>query len=163
MTHDTHVITTEGKMTHSEKRAEWWKEGIIGLGVGVLYGTTSVLVGHPFDTVKTKMQAQVGFEKTNMFQSFTKTVREQGIKGLYRGCLPPIFGSGIYRSAQFAAFEGMYTFLGDNYSSTRYENQQRGLFETPRYFRNYSAPSANSTLNCPKLICNLANSQKPCK
>ena len=113
-------------MTHSEKRAEWWKEGIIGLGVGVLYGTTSVLVGHPFDTVKTKMQAQVGFEKTNMFQSFTKTVREQGIKGLYRGCLPPIFGSGIYRSAQFAAFEGMYTFLGDNYSSTRYEIPHTG-------------------------------------
>jgi solute carrier family 25 carnitine/acylcarnitine transporter 20/29 len=108
-------------MTHSEKRAEWWREGLIGLGVGVLYGTTSVLVGHPFDTVKTKMQAQVGFEKSNMFQSFTRTVREQGIRGLYRGCIPPIFGSGIYRSAQFAAFEGMYTFLGDNYSVMKYE------------------------------------------
>ena len=119
-------------MTHSEKRAEWWREGLIGLGVGVLYGTTSVLVGHPFDTVKTKMQAQVGFEKSNMFQSFTRTLREQGIRGLYRGCIPPIFGSGIYRSAQFAAFEGMYTFLGDNYSVMKYEIPYTGGMQVRR-------------------------------
>ena len=29
-------------------------------GTGVLYGTTNVLVGHPFDTIKTKMQVQSG-------------------------------------------------------------------------------------------------------
>ena len=52
--------------------------------VGVLYGTTSVAVGHPFDTIKTKMQAQHGFENEGMIRSFAKTVRSQGIKGLYR-------------------------------------------------------------------------------
>ena len=52
--------------------------------VGVLYGTTSVTVGHPFDTIKTKMQAQHGFENEGMIRSFVKTVRSQGIKGLYR-------------------------------------------------------------------------------
>lgn len=52
--------------------------------VGVLYGTTSVLVGHPFDTVKTKMQAQKGFESRTMLKTFTTTVRQQGIIGLYR-------------------------------------------------------------------------------
>ena len=52
--------------------------------VGVLYGTTSVAVGHPFDTIKTKMQAQQGFENEGMIRSFAKTVKTQGIKGLYR-------------------------------------------------------------------------------
>ena len=108
-------------MTHNEKRDVWWKEGLIGLGVGVLYGTTSVAVGHPFDTVKTKMQAQAGFEKANMFQTFGRTLRTQGVRGLYRGALPPLMGSGIFRSAQFAAFEGMYTFLGDRLPSTKHE------------------------------------------
>lgn len=108
-------------MTHSEKRTVWWKEGLIGLGTGVMYGTTSVFVGHPFDTIKTKMQAQSGFERTTMAQSFTKTIREGHIKGLYRGCIPPLFGSGIYRSMQFAAFEGSYTFLGDKAVWTKYE------------------------------------------
>lgn len=52
--------------------------------VGVLYGTTSVAVGHPFDTIKTKMQAQRGFESEGMIRSFVKTVKTQGLRGLYR-------------------------------------------------------------------------------
>ena len=79
--------------------------------MGVLYGTTSVCVGHPFDTIKTKMQAQQGFENRNMLRSFTKTLHEQGVRGLYRGCLPPLFGSGIFRSTQFAVFESVYTYM----------------------------------------------------
>ena len=79
------------------------------MGVGVLYGTTSVAVGHPFDTIKTKMQAQRGFEDRNMWRTFLKTIREQGVKGLYRGCVPPLMGSGVFRSAQFAVFESVYT------------------------------------------------------
>lgn len=77
--------------------------------MGVLYGTTSVAVGHPFDTIKTKMQAQTGFESQNMFRSFFKTVHDQGVRGLYRGCIPPLLGSGIFRSTQFAVFEACYT------------------------------------------------------
>jgi hypothetical protein len=38
----------------------------------------------PFDTIKTKMQAQVGFEKENMISTLIKTVKQDGIKGLYR-------------------------------------------------------------------------------
>ncbi|RMX53075.1 hypothetical protein pdam_00024143, partial [Pocillopora damicornis] len=99
-----------------------------------LNGTTSVAVGHPFDTIKTKMQAQHGFETEGMFKSFAKTVKSQGMRGLYRyimyksflhvlkretgnnplvvlktfrGCIPPLWGSGIYRSSQFAVFEAL--------------------------------------------------------
>ena len=82
-----------------------------GLGVGVMYGTTSVCVGHPFDTIKTKMQAQRGYETGSMFRSFSKTVREQGVRGLYRGAIPPLLGSGLFRSTQFAVFEAVYTSL----------------------------------------------------
>ena len=108
-------------MTHSENRAVWWKETLFGLGTGVLYGTTSVTVGHPFDTIKTKMQAQSGFERTTMAQSFAKTIRDGGIRGVYKGAVPPLLGSGIYRSMQFAAFEGAYTFLGDRAMWSKYE------------------------------------------
>ena len=52
--------------------------------VGVLYGITNTSVGHPWDTLKTKMQAQSGYEKTGMIQTFIKTIRTQGIIGLYR-------------------------------------------------------------------------------
>ena len=44
-------------MTHSEKRSSWQREGLLTFVTGFLYGATNVIVGHPFDTVKTKMQA----------------------------------------------------------------------------------------------------------
>ena len=33
----------------------------------------------------------------------------EGIIGLYRGWLPPLWGSSVYRSLQFAVFEALYT------------------------------------------------------
>lgn len=96
-------------MTHNENRGHWLKEGGIGLGVGILYGVTNVAAGHPFDTIKTKMQAQPGFERVGMANAFVKTFRAEGVRGLYRGCIPPLWGSGIFRSAQFAVFEAAYT------------------------------------------------------
>lgn len=33
-------------MSHNETRSHWLKEGAIGLGTGILYGLTSVVVGH---------------------------------------------------------------------------------------------------------------------
>lgn len=44
-------------MSHSHKRASWQKEGMFTLITGFLYGATNTMVGHPFDTIKTKMQA----------------------------------------------------------------------------------------------------------
>ncbi|KAL8612717.1 hypothetical protein ACOMHN_025368 [Nucella lapillus] len=108
-------------MTHNEERAHWIREGAIGLGVGVLYGLTNVVVGHPFDTLKTKMQGQAGFENSSMVQTFWKTLKTQGVRGLYRGCIPPLWGSGIYRSLQFAAFEAVYT----------HQNNGIGMYEIP--------------------------------
>jgi solute carrier family 25 carnitine/acylcarnitine transporter 20/29 len=42
---------------HDEKRVEWYREGLYSLITGFLFGATNSFVGHPFDTIKTKMQA----------------------------------------------------------------------------------------------------------
>jgi solute carrier family 25 carnitine/acylcarnitine transporter 20/29 len=39
-------------MTHNEERAHWLKEGALGLSTGILYGLTSVAVGHPFGQLR---------------------------------------------------------------------------------------------------------------
>jgi len=104
-------------MTHNEKRAHWLKEGLLSTGAGVLYGLTSVAVGHPLDTIKTKMQAQKGFEKISMTKSFMEVLRTQGVRGLYRGSIPPLMGSGIYRSLQFSSFEMVYTYCENTWAS----------------------------------------------
>lgn len=99
-------------MTHSEQRGAWYKEGCIAFGTGILYGATNALVGHPMDTVKAKMQAQVGFisgQDVGMLGVCRKVWRTEGVRGFFRGVLPPLLGSSAYRSAQFAVFEAVYT------------------------------------------------------
>lgn len=134
-------------MTHNEERTSWYREGLIGLGVGVLYGTTSVCVGHPFDTIKTKMQAQHGYENHSMIRSFTTTLRKQGIRGLYRGAIPPLCGSGVYRSVQFAVFESVYT-----YSDTqlgRWEIPCTGGLQMRVLFGGFCASTARAIIETP--------------
>lgn len=100
-------------MTHNEPRSNALKDGAIGLSTGLLYGATSVLVGHPFDTIKTKMHAQRGFADSHlsMTNSFRNVYRSSGVAGLYRGWWPPLWGSSLYRSTQFAVYEALYTYL----------------------------------------------------
>ena len=42
-------------MSHNYKREVWYKEGLLTLISGSIYGVASIVVGHPMDTVKTKM------------------------------------------------------------------------------------------------------------
>ena len=42
-------------MSHCEQRTVWQREAVLGMIAGMVYGATNVLVGQPFDTVKTKM------------------------------------------------------------------------------------------------------------
>ena len=99
-------------MTHNHKRQEWWKEGAISLATGTLYGVSNTLTGHPLDTVKSKMQAQSGFlNDRGMVTTIKHIFRDEGLRGFYRGVIPPAWGSMVYRSAQFAAFESVYTKL----------------------------------------------------
>jgi solute carrier family 25 carnitine/acylcarnitine transporter 20/29 len=93
-------------MTHSEKRKSVLGEFSFALAAGGLYGSTFVLVGNPIDTIKTRMQTTSSLSAVETF----KTVwTQQGVRGLYHGALPPLLGSTLYRSAQFAVFEGLYT------------------------------------------------------
>ena len=84
----------------------------VATGTGALFGATNTLVGHPFDTVKTKMQAQSGFGGSISTAECVKMIwKGEGFMGFYRGCLPPMWGSAVYRSAQFAVFDLLHTQL----------------------------------------------------
>lgn len=104
-------------MTHSEARSEWYREGLIALGTGVLYGATNAVVGHPMDTVKAKMQAQSGFAdggRQTMMSVIKRIWATEGTVGFFRGVVPPLCGSSIYRSTQFAVFESVFTLCEQN-------------------------------------------------
>ncbi|KAI9023111.1 mitochondrial substrate carrier family protein S-like protein [Hyaloraphidium curvatum] len=101
-------------MTHNEPRSHALRESLLSLSTGVLYGSVSVLVGHPFDTIKTKMTSQHGFLESHegMSAQLARVYRTEGLRGLYRGWWPPLWGSAVFRSVQFAVFEGLFTHWG---------------------------------------------------
>jgi len=99
-------------MTSNERRSHSSiREYAIGAGTGAIFGATNTIVGHPFDTVKTKMQAQSGFGGT-MQDTIRQIHATDGLRGFYHGCVPPMWGSALYRGAQFAVYNELHTQLG---------------------------------------------------
>lgn len=85
------------------------QEFLFGLLGGIGYGLVSPMVGHPFDTIKTKMQAEVAYKTSTVWQVIAKTYQNEGVLGFYRGFVPPLMGSMIYRGAAFSAYSGAYS------------------------------------------------------
>ena len=57
--------------------------------------------GHPFDTIKTKMQSQASAESTSA--TIMKTMEAEGFKGLYRGMTPPLLSVGVITMLVFSS------------------------------------------------------------
>jgi solute carrier family 25 carnitine/acylcarnitine transporter 20/29 len=66
---------------HNEPRGTVFQEAVIGLFTGALYGGTHTLTGHPLDTIKSKMQIQVGFSNHTAFQVASKILKSEGYIG----------------------------------------------------------------------------------
>mmetsp|Transcript_40586 Transcript_40586/g.114838 ORF Transcript_40586/g.114838 Transcript_40586/m.114838 type:complete len:291 (+) Transcript_40586:70-942(+) len=83
-----------------------WVDNAVAFCAGAAYGLTSVVVGQPLDTIKTRMQARPGSLRTPPHVVALDLARAQGIRGLYRGGMPVFLGGTLFRSAQFGVYEG---------------------------------------------------------
>lgn len=66
---------------HNEARGTVLQEAVIGLFTGAIYGGTHTLTGHPLDTIKSKMQIQVGFSNQSAFQVASRIYKSEGYIG----------------------------------------------------------------------------------
>lgn len=51
--------------------------------------------------------------KGGLIYSFVKVIKSEGFFALYKGLLPPLVGSTIFRSVQFGVYNASYTWMGD--------------------------------------------------
>lgn len=91
---------------------------IAGLSSGVL--TTAAL--HPVDLVKVRLQVQDGHTRTTKYASLRDAVklilREEGWRGMYKGVVPAMYGSGLSWGSYFFLYEASKTRLrGDRPSA----------------------------------------------
>ena len=138
---------------HNEKRTSRTKEAMIQVITGCLYGGSNTIVGHPFDTVKTKMQAQakhmVGEGGGPSYIATVKRVwADEGFLGFYRGWMPPFIGSVIFRSMQFTVYEIVHTKMDSN-PSMKETIPFSGGIEWRVFYGGFTAGTVRSLLECP--------------
>ncbi|KAI4862033.1 mitochondrial carrier [Hypoxylon rubiginosum] len=63
-----------------------------GFVAGVFSGIAKLTVGHPFDTVKVRLQTTDATRFSGPLQCVVQTVRNEGVRGLYKGATPPLVG-----------------------------------------------------------------------
>jgi len=63
------------------------------------------LVGHPFDLTKTRLQTAAPGAYTGAIDVVKKTVARDGVKGLYRGMVPPLLGVTPIFAISFWAYD----------------------------------------------------------
>ncbi|XP_030315042.1 solute carrier family 25 member 48 isoform X1 [Calypte anna] len=76
---------------------------------GLVGGTASVVVGHPLDTIKTRLQAGQGYGNT--LNCFLTVYRNESVAGFFKGMSFPLASSAIYSSVVFGIFSNTQQLL----------------------------------------------------
>ncbi|XP_031574547.1 calcium-binding mitochondrial carrier protein Aralar1-like [Actinia tenebrosa] len=88
-------------------------------GLGSIAGATGATAVYPIDLVKTRMQNQravLDAEKLykNSFDCLIKVIRNEGIRGLYRGLLPQLVGVSPEKAIKLTTNDMVRGFFSDN-------------------------------------------------
>ena len=93
-------------MAEGDERSSGLKRSAKDFTSGCVAGVAQVLVGHPLNTIKSRLQMQ---PTPPIYESaidcFRATVREEGARGLYRGMASPLCGVGLVNAVVFLANE----------------------------------------------------------
>ncbi|GJE98631.1 mitochondrial carrier [Phanerochaete sordida] len=77
----------------------------IDLFAGAVAGIAALIVGFPFDTVKVRLQSpEVASRYRSTFHAFTTIVREERIRGLFRGITSPLLTMAPLNGVVFASY-----------------------------------------------------------
>ncbi|KAF8545262.1 mitochondrial carrier domain-containing protein [Trichophaea hybrida] len=63
-----------------------------GFVAGVFSGVSKLAVGHPFDTIKVRLQTSPPDRFKGPLDCLLKTLRNEGFRGVYKGATPPLVG-----------------------------------------------------------------------
>ncbi|KAK3207127.1 hypothetical protein Dsin_021173 [Dipteronia sinensis] len=90
---------------------------------GLIAGVATVIVGHPFDTVKVKLQKHNteahGITYKNGLHCTARILKTEGVKGLYRGATPSFVGMGFESSLLFGIYSQTKELLQGGVQSSR--------------------------------------------
>ncbi|KAF2087470.1 mitochondrial carrier [Saccharata proteae CBS 121410] len=85
-----HAVKTDS--AQRQKAAAQGNGNYKGFVGGVFSGIAKLSVGHPFDTIKVRLQTSETTQFKGPLECFLQTIRKEGTRGLYKGATPPLVG-----------------------------------------------------------------------
>lgn len=107
----------------SSKQESKFINGIKDIAAGSFGGICQCIAGHPFDTVKVRLQTTNEYK--GMIDCFQKMVKTEGITSVYKGVQSPILG--------FAAFNAIL-FVTFGFCKSIFQDPEKGEITERKYF-----------------------------
>merc|ERR1712032_1310635 len=127
---------------------------------GTCGGIVVTLIGHPFDTLKVRLQAQsiANPVYNGVVDCFKQTVSKEGLKGLYKGMSSPLAGQMAFRATLFTSFSQSKLFLANQQNGGGLSQAQffLALFEILKLDK----ATTTITSNLDAIIASLSDIQK---
>lgn len=89
----------------AQKTANVAAENVKAFVAGGFGGVCAVLVGHPFDLTKTRLQTAPPGTYTGALDVVKKALARDGVSGMYRGIVPPLLGVTPIFAVSFWAYD----------------------------------------------------------
>jgi solute carrier family 25 carnitine/acylcarnitine transporter 20/29 len=90
----------------ARKNRPKWKKALVDIFAGTIAGINVTFVGHPFDTLKIRLQTQPVDKPiySGLSDCFFKTLKWEGFSGLYKGVQAPLVGQMFFRANLFMTY-----------------------------------------------------------
>ncbi|OCT48461.1 Mitochondrial substrate carrier family protein L [Cladophialophora carrionii] len=89
-------LTSPGQGANQASSEEGRTRAIVshykGFVAGVFSGIAKLSVGHPFDTIKVRLQTSQHSQFKGPLDCLLQTLRKEGLTGIYKGATPPLLG-----------------------------------------------------------------------
>ena len=115
-------------MKVSDDRLPFDSNRLIGYVAGIVSGCTKLIVGHPFDTLKVRMQTEGTHGRfKGPLDCLLQTVGKEGPRALYKGGSPPLLGWMIMDSVMLGTLTNLKMWQSSDGTGTDLQLYQHGL------------------------------------
>lgn len=90
-----------------------------GFIAGVFSGISKLSVGHPFDTIKVRLQTAENGKFQGPLDCLLQTLRNEGVRGVYKGASPPLVGWMFMDSLMLGSLTFYRRLLADQIASRK--------------------------------------------
>lgn len=98
------------------KENSWKAPLIIKNGLSGLIGAwVALLFLYPLDYSRLRQANDISGKNGGIMRTLIKTIKIEGLRGIYRGALISFIGAGIFRSAYFGIFDSFKNTVNTNY------------------------------------------------